>query len=66
MYTHSRPDPDLKLAFRIDEAVVASGLSRSTLYNLIAAGTLPSVRVAGRRLILKADLIKLLTGGAPT
>jgi excisionase family DNA binding protein len=65
MFTPCRPDADLKLAFRIDEAVAASGLSRSTLYNLIAAGTLPSVRVAGRRLILKADLVKLLSGGVP-
>lgn len=54
----------IKLAFRIDEAVAASGLSRSTLYALISAGTLPSVRVAGRRLILKNDLVALLSGRA--
>lgn len=55
------PQPH-KLAYRIDEAVSASGLSRSTLYALIANGALPSVRVAGRRLILKDDLVAFLTG----
>ena len=47
--------PD-KLALRIPEASHVSGLSRSTLYELIRARKLRSVKAAGRRLILRADL----------
>lgn len=45
-----------KLAYRIDDAAAASGLSRRTLYSEIRDGRLQAVKVAGRRLILKADL----------
>lgn len=45
-----------KIAYRIKEAAIAAGLGRSTLYEEIAAGRLKSVKAAGRRLILKADL----------
>lgn len=38
-------------AYRIDDFCKAFGLSRSTVYNLIAQGKLRSVLVAGRRLI---------------
>ncbi len=47
--------PD-KIAFRIDEAVRASGLSRSSLYLLIASGEVPAIKAGGRRLILRTDL----------
>lgn len=50
-----------RIAFRIDDAAVACGLSRSTIYNLISAGTLPSFKAAGRRLILAEDLKSFLT-----
>ena len=51
-------DTDLgdKIAFRIDEAVRATGLSRSSLYVLIANGALPALKAGGRRLILRSDL----------
>lgn len=45
-----------KLAYRVDEAVRASGLGRTTIYGEIKAGRLKAMKVAGRRLILKADL----------
>lgn len=51
---------DAKLALRIDEAVVASGLSRSTLYLLMARRVLPAIKVGGRRLILRKDLEEFL------
>lgn len=38
-------------AYTIQGFCKAYGVSRSTTYNLIAAGRLPSVRLAGRRLI---------------
>ena len=45
-----------KIAYRVDEAVAASGLGRTTLYDEIKAGRLRAVKVAGRRLIFKEDL----------
>jgi excisionase family DNA binding protein len=55
-----------KLAYRIDEAVKASGLGRSFLYEKMAEGKLRSVKVGGRRLILRSDLLDFLNqGGEP-
>lgn len=59
------PDPTTpeshKLAYRIDEAVKASGLGRTFLYERIASGELKSIKVGGRRLILREDLVRLLS-----
>ena len=38
-------------AYRVLDFCRAFGLSRSTVYNLMKAGKLKSVRIAGRRLI---------------
>ena len=66
MSARSIPAPE-RLALRINDAVAVSGLSRSTLYKLQALGKLPSIKVAGRRLILREDLVALLrTGGGDT
>ena len=46
-----------KIAYRIDEASVAIGLSRSKIYELIAAGELRSLKAGGRRLILRDDMM---------
>jgi excisionase family DNA binding protein len=53
-------DQPHKFAYRIDEAVVATGLGRSFLYEQMAAGDLKSVKIGGRRLILREDLIAFL------
>jgi excisionase family DNA binding protein len=50
-----------KLAYRIDEAVKASGLGRSFLYERMASGELPSVKIGGRRLILHQELVTFLS-----
>jgi excisionase family DNA binding protein len=50
----------LKFAFRIDEAAKATGLGRSFLYERMASGELKSVKICGRRLILREDLIAFL------
>jgi len=55
---------DEKFAFRINEAVAVSGLSRSTLYKLLSAEKLRAVKIGGRRLILRDDLMALLQKGA--
>ncbi len=53
-----------KLAYRIDEAVKASGLGRSFLYERMAAGELKSIKVGGRRLILQSELVDFLNRSA--
>ena len=55
--------PEL-LAYSIRQACQVSSLSRATLYNHIAAGRLPAVRVGGRRIILASVLRSFLAGGA--
>jgi excisionase family DNA binding protein len=50
-----------KIAYRVDEAVKASGLGRSFLYERIASGELKSIKVGGRRLIMRAELMDFLT-----
>jgi len=55
--THSKRKQLLEpIAYRINDAVQVSGLSRSKLYQLISTGSLASIKVAGRRLILAAAL----------
>jgi excisionase family DNA binding protein len=60
--------PDLrtedKLALRINDASVAAGISRSTIYKLMSSGQLRTTKVGGRRLIMREDLQALLHAGA--
>jgi excisionase family DNA binding protein len=53
-----------RIALRIRDASIVSGLSRSTLYELLKAGKLRAVKIGGRRLILRDSLEALLYGGA--
>jgi excisionase family DNA binding protein len=52
-----------KISYRSDEAVRASGLGRTFLYEKIASGELRSLKVGGRRLIMRTDLIEFLRSG---
>lgn len=52
-----------KLALSIKEAAGVSGLSRSTIYNLLGSRDLRSTKVGARRLILREDLEALLKRG---
>jgi excisionase family DNA binding protein len=56
--------PNTALAYRVNDAAKVAGLSRSSLYLLIAEGKLRSVLVAGRRLIPADALRDLLRGAA--
>ena len=56
------PETNDKISYRIDEAVKASGLGRSFLYERIAEGALRSVKVGGRRLIMRRDLLEFIDG----
>jgi excisionase family DNA binding protein len=49
-----------KITLRINETVAVSGLSRSTIYELLKAGKLRAVKIGGRRLILRESLQALL------
>ncbi len=46
----------MKFAMSIVDAADASSVSRSFLYLKIKDGTLPTIKVGGRRLILRTDL----------
>lgn len=52
-----------RIALRIRDAAIVSGLSRSTLYELLKAGKLRAVKIGGRRLILRDSLEALLLRG---
>jgi excisionase family DNA binding protein len=54
-----------KLAYRIDEVVKASGLGRTSIYELIKEGRLQSLKVGGRRLVVADSLRQLLTLNGP-
>lgn len=56
--------PEERIALRVKEAALISGLSRSTLYKLLKEQKLRGVKIAGRRLILREDLLALLQGAA--
>ena len=48
--------------YRVDEVVDILNVGRSTVYNLIKDGTLPSLKIAGCRRVSDCDLEKYITG----
>lgn len=48
-------------AFRVNDACRAIGLGRTALYALIADGKLKPIKVAGRTLIPRAEIERLIT-----
>jgi len=57
----STPPADCR-AYRVNEAASVYRVSRSTLYKLLNEGALPTVKIAGRRLIPR-DAMEALIGG---
>ena len=53
-----------KLAFTIPDAVQASGLPRTTIYELIGAGLIEA-RKAGRRTLIPADSLRRYLDALP-
>ncbi|MDI9848653.1 helix-turn-helix domain-containing protein [Rhodoblastus sp. 17X3] len=53
--------PTQKRALHVKEAASAYGWSRSTIYKLMNAGTLRTVKIGGRRLI-PLDVLEALIG----
>ena len=68
----SNPNMDMqntsvpKLGWSLAEVEVATGLSRATLYRMIAGNELATVKVRGRRLVPGWQAQKLLEGQADT
>jgi excisionase family DNA binding protein len=54
----------LPLSYSVKGAMAASGLGRSTIFQLMADGRLERVKVGKRTLIPRASLESLLTGAA--
>lgn len=52
-------EPLQRLTYSMAEAEAATGLSRSTLYNLVAAGKLKTVQHGRRRLVPRSELERL-------
>lgn len=55
-----------KMAFSVLEACTALGITRPTLYGLIADGRLRTVKIGARRLIPTTELDRLLAGDDAT
>jgi len=60
MSKNQTPAPQ-RISVSAREAAIITGLSKSTIYKLIADGQLPYVQVGGRRLVMVKDLYKFLT-----
>ena len=52
-----------KLGYQVDEAVEATGFSRSRLYELMKTGQLKYVQNGARRVISRLELERLLAVG---
>ena len=59
-----QPDPFVRRAYRIREACVALGISRSTLYKLVAGGKLQLIHLGGRSLIPTTEIDRLISNGS--
>lgn len=57
---HMDAFPSEKLTFRVDEAIKATGLGRSLLYEAMKSGLLESFKVGGCRLIARNALLDFL------
>lgn len=60
----SNDDVPAKLAYSIREAVQATSLARSTIYNHISKGRLKAIRIGGRTIIPAEALHALISGEA--
>jgi excisionase family DNA binding protein len=54
-----------RMSCTVAEACVATGLSKSKLYELMSEGCLRSTTVGRRRLVLMESLLEIVDGGKP-
>ncbi|HEX6392976.1 MAG TPA: helix-turn-helix domain-containing protein [Acidimicrobiales bacterium] len=64
--TPIRLDPDIRPTVNVDEAAVALGVAKTTLYGAIHDGSLPFIRVRGRIRIPTAALRRMLQLDPPS
>lgn len=57
---HPNPAAAGKLAYRVDEACAALGIGRSSIYQLVKSGKLKLIKIAGRSLIPRSELERLI------
>ena len=50
-----------RLAYRVPDACTALGIGRTSLYELVKAGKLRLVKIAGRTLVPRSELDRLLS-----
>lgn len=53
-------DTNRKLAYRVNEACAALGIGRTSLYELVKTGELKVIKIAGRTLVPRTELERLL------
>lgn len=58
-------DPTYKLAYSVEEAIEAGPWSKTTLYELMAAGRLQWRKQFGKRYIMRDDFLALLLAAEP-
>jgi excisionase family DNA binding protein len=59
--THTKPTPE-PLLLSVNDSAATLNLGRSTVWEMIKSGELPSIKIRGRRLIRRADIDRLLSG----
>ena len=64
MWSMSQINQTERRALSIKEAAQSCGLSRATVYRLIADGKLTTLKIGSRRIVTVAALDALLNGGA--
>ena len=57
-------DSTARMTYAVEEVAVLVGVSRTTMYELVAAGRVPSVRL-GRRIVILRPAIRELLGCDP-
>lgn len=55
-----------RATYTVPEVIEITGLSRTTIWTRIRSGELPSVKIAGRRMVTKHDLQRFLSGEPDT
>jgi excisionase family DNA binding protein len=56
---NKRLHPSVKHAYRVNEACWALGIGRTKLYELVKAGELRLIKIAGRTLVPRSELERL-------
>lgn len=52
--------PGAKLSYTVDEAAVALGLSRATVWDMLKIGELKAKTLRGRTVIARAELMRVI------